>query len=94
MRSFGSASTLTLEDSNAIAADVSGITAVAPYATSNAQVIFGSQNMNVRITGVTIDYQQVVNIVVAEGDFFTQYQYDTKAKVALIGSEVASTLFG
>jgi putative ABC transport system permease protein len=50
--------------------------------------------MNVRITGVTIDYQQVVNIVVAEGDFFTQYQYDTKAKVALIGSEVASTLFG
>jgi len=91
---FGSASTLTLEDSNAIASDVSGITAVAPYATSNAQVIFGSQNMNVRITGVTIDYQEVLNIVVAEGDFFTQYQYDTKAKVALIGSEVASTLFG
>jgi len=91
---FGSASTLTLEDANAIAADVSGITAVAPYATSNAQVIFGSQNMQVRITGVTIEYQQVLNIVVAEGDYFTQYQYDTKAKVALIGSEVATTLFG
>ncbi|MGD0794810.1 MAG: ABC transporter permease [Dehalococcoidales bacterium] len=91
---FGSASTLTLEDANAIAADVSGITAVAPYATSNAQVIFGSQNMQVRITGVTIEYQQVLNIVVAEGDYFTQYQYDTKAKVAIIGSEVATTLFG
>jgi putative ABC transport system permease protein len=91
---FGSASTLTLEDAKAIASEVSNITAVAPFATSNAQVIFGSNNMNVRITGVTIEYQEVLNIVVAEGDFFTQYQYDTKAKVALIGSEVASTLFG
>jgi putative ABC transport system permease protein len=91
---FGSASTLTLEDAKAIANEVSGITAVAPYANSNAQVIYGSNNMNVRITGVTIEYQEVLNIVVAEGDFFTQYQYDTKAKVAVIGSEVASTLFG
>jgi putative ABC transport system permease protein len=91
---FGSASTLTLEDAKAIANEISNITAVAPYATSNAQVIFGSNNMNVRITGVTIEYQEVLNIVVTEGDFFTQYQYDTKAKVALLGSQVASTLFG
>ena len=91
---FGSASTLTLEDAKAIANEISGITAVAPYATSNAQVIYGSNNMNVRITGVSIEYQQVLNIVVDDGDFFTQYQYDTKAKVAVIGSEVASTLFG
>jgi putative ABC transport system permease protein len=91
---FGSASTLTLEDANPIAAGVDGITAVAPYSTSGTQVIAGSQNMMVRITGVTIDYQQVFNTVVTEGDFFTQYQYDSKAKVALIGSEVATTLFG
>ena len=91
---FGSASTLTLEDAKAIASDVSGITAIAPYANSNAQVIFSSQNMNVRITGVTTDYQQVFSVVLTEGDFFTQYQYDTKAKVALIGPDVATTLFG
>jgi putative ABC transport system permease protein len=91
---FGSASTLTLEDAKAIAAEVDGITAIAPYATSNAQVIFGSQNMNVRITGVTTDYQQVFSVVVAEGDFFTQYQYDIKSKVAVIGPDVSATLFG
>ena len=91
---FGSASTLTQEDAKAIANEVSGITAVAPYSTSNAQVIYGGNNMNVRITGVTIEYQQVLNIVVENGDYFTQYQYDSKAKVAVIGSEVASTLFG
>jgi putative ABC transport system permease protein len=91
--SFGSASTLTLEDAKAIADEISSITAVAPYATSNAQVIYDSNNMNVRITGVSVEYQQVLNVVVDNGDFFTQYQYDTKAKVAVIGSEVASTLF-
>jgi putative ABC transport system permease protein len=91
---FGSASTLTLEDARAIADEVSNITAVAPYATSNAQVIYGSNNMNIRITGVSVEYQQVLNIALSEGDFFTQYQYDSKAKVAVIGSEVASTLFG
>jgi putative ABC transport system permease protein len=90
---FGSASTLTLEDAKAIADEISGINAVAPYATSNAQVIYDSNNMNVRITGVSVEYQQVLNTVVENGDFFTQYQYDTKAKVAVIGSEVSSTLF-
>jgi putative ABC transport system permease protein len=91
---FGSASTLTQEDAKAIASDVSGITSIAPYATSNAQVIFGSKNMNTRITGVTTDYQEVFTVVLTEGDFFTQYQYDTKAKVALIGPDIAATLFG
>jgi putative ABC transport system permease protein len=67
--------------------------AVAPYSTSGTQVIAGSENMNVRITGVTIDYQQVFNLEVSEGDFFTQDQYDRKQKVGLIGATVAETLF-
>jgi putative ABC transport system permease protein len=91
---FGSASTLTLEDAEAIAAEVPEVAAVAPYSTSQSQVIAGSNNMNVRITGVTVDYQQVLNITVAEGDFISQDQYDRKSKVAVIGPEVSSTLFG
>jgi putative ABC transport system permease protein len=91
---FGTASTLTLEDSQSVASEVSGITAVAPYTQSSMQVIAGSQNMMVRITGVTPDYQQVFNVGVAGGDFITQYQYDRNMKIALLGSTVASTLFG
>jgi putative ABC transport system permease protein len=91
---FGSASTLTLEDAEAIADEVSGITAVAPYSTSGTQVIYGSENMQVRVTGITTNYEEALNIEVAEGEFFTDYQYETKAKVALVGSDVASTLFG
>jgi putative ABC transport system permease protein len=91
---FGSATTLTLEDAEAIASDISNVTAVAPYSTSGTQVIVGSENMMVRITGVTTNYLQVFNVEVAEGDFFSQYQYDRNAKVAVIGPDVSSTLFG
>ena len=92
--SFGSATTLTLEDAEAIASDVANITAVAPYSNSTAQVIAGIENMRVRITGVTVDYQQAYELQVTEGDFINQSQYDRKAKVAVIGPTVSSTLFG
>lgn len=91
---FGSASTLTLEDAEAIASEVSNINGVAPYSTSGTQVVAGSENMNVRITGVTTAYQTVYGVEVAEGDFFSENQYDSKSKVALLGSTVSATLFG
>ncbi len=69
---FGSATTLTLEDANAIAEQVSNVYAVAPSSSSRLQVRTGTQNMNVQITGVTPDYQQVYNLYVAEGDFISQ----------------------
>jgi len=90
---FGSASTLTLEDAEAIAGEIGNIDAVAPYSTSGTQVLAGSNNMNIRVTGVTVDYPQVFNIELASGDFITQSQYDRKLKVALLGADVADELF-
>jgi putative ABC transport system permease protein len=90
---FGSASTLTLEDAEAIAENVDNVEAVAPYSTSGSQVIANGENMMVRITGVTIDYKDVYGIEVSDGDFITQDQYERKQKVALLGATVASTLF-
>jgi putative ABC transport system permease protein len=91
---MGSASTLTLEDARAIADEVSNINAVAPYSNSNMQVIAGNANANVRVNGVSTDYQQVYNVVVADGDFISQYEYDRSLKVAVIGPTIATTLFG
>lgn len=90
---FGSASTLTFEDAQAIASDVPGVNAVAPYSTSSMQVIASSQNMNVRITGVTPDYQPVFNVQVADGYFFNDFQYDLGSKVALLGPNIRTRLF-
>ena len=91
---FGSATTLTLEDAEAIFANISNISAIAPYSSSGSQVIAGTENMMVRVTGVTTDYEEVFNLTVAEGAFLTEAQYERKSRVAVLGSEVATTLFG
>jgi putative ABC transport system permease protein len=90
---FGSASTLTLEDANAIASGVSNINGVAPTNNSGMQVIAGSQNMMVQVTGITTNYLDLNSIQIEEGDYITQEEYDSRQKVALIGPTVSDTLF-
>jgi len=89
----GSAQTLTLEDANAIAADVTDINGVAPTTSSFMQVIAGSENMNAQVTGITTTYLDLNSISVTEGDPISQSDLDRKTKVALIGPTAATTLF-
>ncbi|TAK36016.1 MAG: FtsX-like permease family protein [Chloroflexota bacterium] len=92
----GTAATLTLEDAEAIAdpTNVQGITAVAPESGSGAQVVAGSQNTFVRVTGVTPEYQGVRNFHVAQGDFISKQNVDGRSLVAVLGSTTALNLFG
>jgi len=90
----GSAPTLSQQDAQAIQADVPNVTAVAPYSTVSAQVVFSGQNMFSRIIGITPDYQQAYNLVIADGDAITEYDYQTGQKVALIGATTKTNLFG
>jgi putative ABC transport system permease protein len=89
----GSATSLTLEDAEAIAEKVPNISAVAPYNQSSLQVVAGSENMNARINGVTPEYMEVYNWQTTSGAFFTEYEYNQGAKVALLGSSAKETLF-
>jgi putative ABC transport system permease protein len=94
VRSDGSAASLTINDAQAIQSDVPYVTAVAPYSQASAQLVYGSLNMSTRVTGITPDYQQVNNMVIADGDALTQYQYETAQRVAVIGANVKTNLFG
>ncbi len=89
----GSSSTLTLEDAQAIEANVANINGVAPISTTGMQVIAGKQNMNVMVTGITPAYQDINNLQLAEGDYIYQEDYDRRSKVLLMGPEVSNTLF-
>lgn len=91
---FGSSQTLTEEDAKAIAEQVPYISAVAPTSSSSLQAIYGSSNLNSRVTGVTPEYALVYNLLVAYGDFITDYDYQRGARVAVLGSNVKNTLFG
>ena len=90
----GGAQTLTEEDAEAIAEEVSNVACVAPYSSSRLQIIYGEENTNSSVIGVTTDYQDVYNLEIASGSFFGQQAYQDGARVALLGSEVKETLFG
>ncbi|MBN2186246.1 MAG: ABC transporter permease, partial [Dehalococcoidia bacterium] len=90
----GSTQTLTMEDAEAIAEQVPYVSAVAPYSSSNLQLVVGSENTNSQVTGTTPEYMQVNNLEIANGAFFTEYDYQRGSKVAVIGSDVKETLFG
>jgi putative ABC transport system permease protein len=90
---MGSSQTLTMEDAEAISEQIPYIEAVAPSYSSNLQLVFSGENTNALVTGVTAEYMQVNNLEAASGAFFTEYDYQHGRKVAVLGSNVAETLF-
>jgi putative ABC transport system permease protein len=88
-----SGSSLTLEDANAIAQNVTNINGVAPTSSTGLQVVAGNQNMGVMVTGITPSYLDINNVVVAEGEPLSQDQLDRYQKVALIGPNIVNVLF-
>ncbi|HEU5314840.1 MAG TPA: ABC transporter permease [Chloroflexota bacterium] len=90
----GSAPTLTDEDAQAIMqAALPQIAAVAPEAQSGGQVVASGQNTFSRISGVTPQYEQVRNFKVAEGEFISQANIESRSLVAVLGATTAQNLF-
>jgi putative ABC transport system permease protein len=83
-----------MEDAEAITEQVANISAVAPSSSSFLQLIVGSENLNAQVTGTTQEYMVINNLEVAIGSFFSEAEYQRSAKVAVIGPNVAETLFG
>ena len=86
--------TLTVEDAEAIDRHAPSVAGVAPTAQTYAQVIAGRESLNSLIAGVTQEAERVDNYVVALGDFITESAYRARSRVAVLGSEIAKTLFG
>jgi putative ABC transport system permease protein len=86
--------TLTVGDAEAIARRASSVVGVAPTAQTYAQVVAGGENLNSLIAGITPEAEWVDNYAVAQGDFITESDYRARSRVAVLGFEVAKTLFG
>jgi putative ABC transport system permease protein len=93
VRGAASSSTLTENDVEAIATQISNISAVAPTSSSNLQLIAGTENTQAQVIGTSPDYQTMNNLKIASGSFFTEVQYEHGVKVVVLGSEIAGTLF-
>lgn len=91
---IGSKPTLSIKDSEAIKNSVRGIEAVAPIMSSTKQTMYGNQNWSTSIYGVTTDYLYVKNYEIESGRGFSRDDDRNAAKIAIIGSTVATELFG
>ena len=91
---LGSTATLTLEDAEAIARDAPSVSMVAPVTQTTTQIVAGEENVGCLTIGVTPEYQYVRNFEPEQGIFITEQDYKGKARVVVLGSQLAGTLFG
>jgi putative ABC transport system permease protein len=92
---FGSASTLTERDADALAqrSVAPDVEAVAPAATTPVQLTAGSTNWTTTLTGTTTSWPTVRSRDVSSGRFFDQDDVDDTAAVVVLGPDTASQLF-
>jgi len=89
----GSSITLNEKDAVAISQEVSNINLVAPTVSRQYQVVFGNQNWTTSVQGATPEIMGVRSYNLEDGDFFTNQDVETRARVAVLGKTVADNLF-
>lgn len=92
----GSTTTLTLDDAKAVQSspEVNTIKTISPEYSKRTQVTAGRNNTNTSVIGVWPAYAEVHKISLSEGTFINQKDVDSLSKVAVIGPQVVSDLFG
>jgi putative ABC transport system permease protein len=90
---WGSASSLTVEDAEVIKREVVGAIGVSPEIRDRQQVMANGLNWNTQVLGESPDFPDIRAWKLASGDFFTEADVRTSAKVCVIGKTVADQLF-
>jgi putative ABC transport system permease protein len=92
-RGAGSWHTLTLDDAEKIEKEATLVTKVSPVVRESAQIIAGRNNWFTSVQGVAANYTDIRSWPVERGEFFTDRDVKSMAKVAVLGATVADTLF-
>ncbi len=92
----GGGTSLTTEDALAILSSpqVTTVDAVSPELTRRAQVTAGRNNTNTQIAGVYPAYASIHKVDMATGVFITQRDINSLSRIAVLGPQVVSDLFG
>ena len=90
----GSATTLSIDDAEAIREQIQGVQYVAAGVNTRGQVVFGNQNWSTRIQGADVEFPLIRFWPTELGTFFTPTDVSAAAKVAVLGTIVRNTLFG
>jgi macrolide transport system ATP-binding/permease protein len=91
---FGSASTLTVADANAIAKDAPAVANVGYLLQQPGQVQYANKNWNTTVTGITPSYLTIRTWPLDAGRVIVADDVARASRVCLIGQTVYSNLFG
>lgn len=92
----GGVTTLTLDDAKAIQTSptITSVKTISPEYSKRAQVIVGRNNTNTQIYGVYPAYAEIRKITLSSGVFISTRDVEGMSKVAVIGPQVVTDLFG
>jgi macrolide transport system ATP-binding/permease protein len=91
---FGSASTLTVSDAEAILKEDPAVAAVGYLDRQLAQIEYGNQNWSTSVQGVTPSYLSIRNWSIVAGRPLSEADERDAARVCLLGQTVLKNLFG
>jgi macrolide transport system ATP-binding/permease protein len=90
----GSYSRLTLADAKAIRRSIPAIANMYPEAEGNVQIVYGNQNTQTELQGVTPSYEAIRRATPYYGRFFTAEEDQAEDRVVVLGQTVVNDLFG
>ncbi|MDP2861038.1 MAG: ABC transporter permease [bacterium] len=89
----GGMTTLTYEDAKAISG-IASVKGVSAELSRRGQITALRNNTNTQVLGVTPDYFTVRKVALGAGSFLSQKDVDGMGKVAVLGPQVVTDLFG
>ena len=93
-RIFTGESTLTEDDVAAVKAECPSVAYVSPMSRSAGQLVAGNLNWGTQVQGVGVEWPFIRSWNTSLGVFFGESEVRSASKVCLLGSTVATALFG
>lgn len=85
--------TLKLENYQTLRDECVYLSGISPNVSSSGQLVSGNSNYPSSVTGVGMDYLDIRQLKIEEGEMFTETDIHTSAKVCVIGKTIADNLF-
>lgn len=85
--------TLKLENYEKLSKECTYLSGISPNVSSSGQLVAGSNNYPSSVSGVSIDYLNIRQLSVEQGEMFSENDIRTAAKVCVIGKTIVDNLF-
>ena len=85
--------TLKLENYEKLSEECTYLSCISPNVSSSGQLVAGSNNYPSSVSGVSIDYLNIRQLSVEQGEMFSENDIRTAAKVCVIGKTIVDNLF-